>query len=192
MNISASLRWALLLTVGASLLVFLQDEEAVKATGQGAQGARVQLHPKIEATGEAELQLPDPQVSEWPRRRLGSDYGWEPVPAPPAPAPKVVTPSPPPVLASESLITLAPTAVQPLILPAEPEPPPKPKFPYQMVGLLEGEKMVWAWLVGANGTRAVVQNELLDDSWRVEAIGPGGMSVRHLKTDYALQITYKP
>ena len=189
MKISANLRWFLLLTLGASLLVFLQDEEPAKKTGPAAKSPRVQPHPKSEATGETGLQLPDLQVSEWPRRRVASDYGWEPVPAP---TPKVVTPSPPPVVESAKLITLAPTPVQPLTLPAEPGPPPKPKFPYQMVGLLQEENAVWAWLVGASGTRAVVQNQVLDGDWRVEAIGPGGMSVRHLKTDYAIQITYTP
>ena len=192
MKISANLRWFLLLTLGASLLVFLQDEEPAKKTGPAAKSPRVQPYPTSEATGEAGLQLPDLQVSEWPRRRVASDYGWEPVPAPPEPTPKVVTPSPPPVVESAKLITLAPTPVQPLTLPAEPGPPPKPKFPYQMVGLLQEENAVWAWLVGASGTRAVVQNQVLDGDWRVEAIGPGGMSVRHLKTDYAIQITYTP
>jgi hypothetical protein len=83
--------------------------------------------------------------------------------------------------------------VQAVAVPAEPAPPPKPKFPYQLVGLLQEENTMWAWLTGSSGnTRAVAQNQMLDGIWRVENVNPDGISVRHMNTSYVLDVPYQP
>ena len=188
MNISANLRWVLLLTVGASLLVFSQYEEPQKKLGSSAKVGRVPPPSQINGKDEEWLQLTNPSTSEWSRQRVASAYGWEPVAALPTPSPKVVAPSPPPLPPPPP-----PPPVPALPVPVEPEPPPKPKFPYQVVGLLQEEKTMWAWLTGSSGsTRAVAKNQMLDGIWRVENVGADGISVKHLNTDYVLDVPYQP
>jgi len=185
MNISANLRWVLLFTVGASLLVFSQDEEPQKKLGTSAKVARDPPPSQSNGKDEEWLQLPNPSISEWSRQRVASAYGWEPVAVLPTPPPKVVAPSPP--------RPRPPPPVQAVAVPAEPAPPPKPNFPYQVVGLLQEEKTMLAWLTGSSGsTRAVAQNQMLDGIWRVENVDSAGISVRHLNTDYVLDVPYQP
>ena len=190
MSVSAPLRWLLLATVAVSVFEFFQADppapadaagakpaSALTATAQGAharnssnasQGAGV----PGAASAPWPLRLPDPHDSQWPRQQVASNYGWEP------PAPPPVRPPPKPVLA---------------IAPPVPDgPPPVPAFPYEMVGLLEQDSRISAWLTSSRGTRTVLPEQVLDGRWRVDTIGPRGMTVTWLETGQTFQIKYAP
>ena len=200
MTLSPTLRWMLLLTVAVSVFEFFQSD-APSSGGTTAPSAAVAKPTRpaqpvntanqaadSTALGEADwpLRLPDPRDSDWPRQRLASSYGWEPVAALPPPKP----------VASKPLALV----VAPPPPPPEPQgPPPTPPFPYQMVGLLEQDGSTSAWLTsdpsgsGAGGsTRTVVPEQVLDGRWRVGAISPRGLSVTWLATGQTLQIKYAP
>ncbi len=192
MNMAGTLKWLLLITVAASLFVLFQEDEVPKKTGATGSPLRAQSSVPRDSANEEQFKLGSARNEDWPRQQVGANYGWEPMATRPTPVAKVATANPPSSLPALDSVVLVPTPVQELTVSIESEPPPKPIFPYRFVGVLQQETSVWAWLVGSNGTRAVVQNQMLDGNWRVEAIGTGGVSVRHLPTDYALQITYKP
>jgi len=198
MTVSPTLRWLLLLTVAVSVFMFFQGD-APAPTGSAASGtANLATAPKPTraaqrgqatdraALGEADwpLRLPNPRDSDWPRQKLASNYGWEPVAAPP-----------PKALPTKPVVLVAPPPPPP-----EPQgPPPAPPFPYQMVGLLEQDGGTSAWLTsgasstGAGGsTRTVVPEQVLDGRWRVDAISPRGLSVTWLASGQTLQIKYAP
>lgn len=204
MTVSPTLRWMLLLTVAVSVFEFFQGDAPLsdgttapnaavaKPTrpAQPANTANQAANPTALADANWPLRLPDPRDSEWPRQRLASSYGWEPVAAPA-----------PMALASKPVgMALAPTPPSPAPVPQGP--PPVPPFPYQMVGLLEQDGSTSAWLtsgasgsgggVGSGSTRTVVPEQVLDGRWRVGAISPRGMSVTWITTGQTLQIKYAP
>ena len=198
MTLSPTLRWMLLLTVAVSVFEFFQGDApssggttapnaaVVKPTrpAQPANTAKQAADPTAQADADWPLRLPDPRDSDWPRQKLASSYGWEPVaaPAPIAMASKPVA------------LLLAPTPPPPPPVPQGP--PPVPPFPYQMVGLLEQDGSTSAWLTSSTGsggsTRTVVPEQVLDVRWRVGAISPRGLSVTWLETGQTLQIKYAP
>lgn len=198
MTVSPTLRWLLLLTVAVSVFMFFQGD-APAPTGGAASGTASLAAAAAKSARAAQqstvadhalenadwpLRLPNPRDSDWPRQKLASNYGWEPVAAPP-----------PKALPTKPVVVVAPP--QP---PPEPQgPPPAPPFPYQMVGLLEQDGSTSAWLTsgasstGAGGsTRTVVPEQVLDGRWRVDAISPRGLSVTWLETGQTLQIKYAP
>ncbi len=201
MTLSPTLRWMLLLTMAVSVFEFFQGD-APSSDGTAAPNAAVAkptrpaqpantanqaANPTALADADWPLRLPDPRDSDWPRQKLASSYGWEPVAAPA-----------PMALASKPVaVVLAPTPPPPPPVPQGP--PPVPPFPYQMVGLLEQDGSTSAWLTsgasstGAGGsTRSVVPEQVLDGRWRVDAISPRGLSVTWLATGQTLQIKYAP
>ncbi len=199
MTLSPTLRCMLLLTVAVSVFEFFQGDappsggSAANSTAApaaaGSKPARAaQPNTAADPTALADanwpLRLLDPRDGDWPRPKLASSYGWEPVAAPA-----------PMALASKPVaMAVAPTPPSPPPVPQGP--PPVPPFPYQMVGLLEQDGSTSAWLTsgasGSGSTRTVVPEQVLDGRWRVGAISPRGLSVTWLATGQTLQIKYAP
>ena len=98
-------------------------------------------------------------------------------------------------------------AWQPLPPPPPPPPPPRapvvaaapvaPPFPYELIGRLEepgddGKPRPVAFLAGPNRSLGVHAGEVIDGQWRVEQIGPTGLSLTWLPAKLPQTIAFRP
>ncbi|RTL20322.1 MAG: secretion system X translation initiation factor [Burkholderiales bacterium] len=102
--------------------------------------------------------------AEWPTPEPEVRAAWgEPPPPPPRTEPE---PPPPP-----------------------PPPPQAPAFPYQLVGRMT-DPTPRAVLNNAQRSAVVAAGEVVDGSWRVDAVEPAGMRVTYLPLDLSQRIPF--
>ncbi len=166
---------ALAATVAATLWAAQQGDEAdaiaQPAAGKSRPGAAVGRPAPAPAPLTQGTANPPPvdwravAREDWAKPADAQLAAWMP-PAPPPPPP---APPPPP-----------------------PAPPMAPAFPYQLIGRLSDGGVEQALLAGPNRTLAVKAGELIDNQWKVESIGPTGLTLVWQPAKLKQLIAFKP
>ncbi len=113
---------------------------------------------------------------------------WAPVERAPWPAPPQAQlaawapPAPPP----------APPAPPSLGVRDEPQAPVAPSFPYQLIGRLEEGGVSRALLSGGSRSLSAKAGDVIDGQWRVEQVGPSGLSLIWLPGQQPQTINFRP
>ena len=162
---------ALAATVAATLWAAQQGDDAdapVQPTagkGRTAAAAPGKPAPQPAAVAATAVDWRAVQREDWAKPADAQLAAWMP-PAPPPPPP---APPPPP-----------------------PAPPMAPAFPYQLIGRLAEGGVEQALLAGPNRTLAVKAGEVIDNQWKVESIGPTGLTLVWQPAKLKQMIAFKP
>jgi len=161
---------ALAVTVAATLWAAQQGDDAdapVQATVGKGRTATVASAPGKPAAvaAAAAVDWRAVQREDWAKPADTQLAAW----MPPAPPPPPQAPPPPP-----------------------PAPPMAPAFPYQLIGRLSEGDVEQALLAGPNSTLAVKAGEMIDNQWKVESIGPTGLTLVWQPAKLKQMIAFKP
>ena len=67
-----------------------------------------------------------------------------------------------------------------------------PKFPYTLIGRIDDAGQVHALLEGPQATLGVKAQDVVDGQWRIDSIGPTGLSVIWLPGGQRQLLAYRP
>ena len=158
------------------------DEAAVQAVAGGERRASSDTSPSSPSSRSVSSKTGEPKsaATDWSpvQRQVWVSVtpaelsAWSP---PPPPAPPTAPPPPPPQVAA------APMA---------------PPFPYQLIGRMDegsaSKPQAVVFLSSPVRSAAVRTGELLDGQWRVDQIGPAGITVTWMPTQLKQTIAFRP
>lgn len=192
-KLSPGMRWMLLLTLLACVVVALEepaassasavakpvpemtsaraavpvDDAAVAAGAAGAAGAEQREHWPTLPPGGAAASDADPVPQPWPALTAQTMRAWAPPPPPP----------PPPPMARVQVVVPA-------------GPPPAPAFPYRMIGRMDIDGSPHAVLSNGKDSFEVAPARVLDGNWRVEVLNDAGLQMTWIPSGQKISVGF--
>ena len=183
-TLSSGLRWMLLLTLLACVVVALEQPAAPSAsavakpvpvvapahavvqTSNAAVAAGAERWPTLPVAGAAAAKDGDPALQPWPTLTAQTMLAWAPPPPPPPP----------------------PIARVPVVVPAGP--PPAPAFPYRMIGRMDIDGSPHAVLSNGKDSFEVAPARVLDGNWRVEVLNDAGLQMTWIPSGQKISVGF--
>lgn len=183
-KLSPGLRWMLLLTLLACVVVALEQPAASSAaavakpapviaparavveTSDAAVAAAAQHWPTVPVAGAAAAKDGDPALQPWPALTAQTMLTWAPPPPPPPP----------------------PMARVQVVVPAGP--PPAPAFPYRMIGRMDIDGSPHAVLSNGKDSFEVAPARVLDGNWRVEVLNDAGLQMTWIPSGQKISVGF--